>query len=249
MPSNNDLFYQSGGADLSGDIAVSNGIYIGNDNAFPASTTYDTYGSIQKTAGGGASPFDQAGSIVYRARLSAVSGRSSHYFYTGAAPALAFRIDETQASFFAGNVTVGGNTTGDANLGTISSVSLNKYYVGSFSMTFTGPWASNQTITVNYQKIGRQVTLSIVGSLGATSNSGAVGVIASTANLPSGLYPPAGGDVSIPVVLADNSADTTGFVRIRNAASLQFFKLPSTNFTNGNFAGVEGFSVTYFSAT
>jgi hypothetical protein len=50
--------------------------------ALPAG--WDTYGVIFRTdGGGGAAPFNQAGSLIYRARVHATGGRSNHYFYCG----------------------------------------------------------------------------------------------------------------------------------------------------------------------
>lgn len=61
--------------------------------AFPGAT-YDAYGLILRTNGSGSAPFDQAGSLIYRTRLSATTGRSSHLFYTGSGPSLRLTIDE-----------------------------------------------------------------------------------------------------------------------------------------------------------
>lgn len=87
-------------------------IFTSSATAWPSST-YDTAGVILRTAGGGSAPFDQAGSLLYRSRLSDTAGRSSHVFYTGAAATERFRINETGVLLIAdaGNVSVG-TTTG-----------------------------------------------------------------------------------------------------------------------------------------
>lgn len=72
-----------------------NKIYLSGGDDFPAST-WDSASVFVRTGGGGSAPFDQAGSLIYRTRLSGTAGRSSHYFYTGATPSLALRIDESQ---------------------------------------------------------------------------------------------------------------------------------------------------------
>jgi len=74
-------------------LFIDSGIYVGGENAFPSSA-YDSYAVILRTAGAGLAPFDQAGSLVYRPRLSNTAGRSNHYFYTGATPSLRFEIEE-----------------------------------------------------------------------------------------------------------------------------------------------------------
>jgi hypothetical protein len=61
------------------------------------SSTYDAAGVILRTSGGGSAPFDQAGSLLYRARLSNDAGRSSHIFYTGASATERLRINEAGA--------------------------------------------------------------------------------------------------------------------------------------------------------
>lgn len=79
-----------------------------NAAAFPASATYDGYAAILRTNGSGSAPFDQAGSMVYRPRLTATTGRSSHYFYTGATPSLGLKIDEVQdVTASSGNLKIG----------------------------------------------------------------------------------------------------------------------------------------------
>jgi hypothetical protein len=67
----------------------------GTASAFP-SATYDPYGVIIRSGGGGTGGFAQAGAMVYRPRVSAVVGRGSHWFYSGSTPSVAVVITETQ---------------------------------------------------------------------------------------------------------------------------------------------------------
>lgn len=67
---------------------------------FP-SATYDGAAFVAKTGSGGSAPFDQAGSLVYRTRVSSTAGRSSHIFYTGSPSVERLRINES------GNVGIG----------------------------------------------------------------------------------------------------------------------------------------------
>lgn len=71
------------------------------DNVAALPTDKDTLVGIMRTLGGGAAPFDQAGSIVYRPRVSSTAGRSSHIFYTGSPSTERLRINEV------GNVGIG----------------------------------------------------------------------------------------------------------------------------------------------
>jgi hypothetical protein len=67
---------------------------------FP-SATYDTSVFICRTGGAGSAPFNQAGSLVYRTRVTSTAGRSSHIFYTGSPSTERLRINES------GNVGIG----------------------------------------------------------------------------------------------------------------------------------------------
>jgi hypothetical protein len=65
---------------------------LGNAAAFPSA---DAAAFIGRTDATGAAPFDQAGSLVYRPRVSSTAGRSSHIFYTGSPSSERVRIDES----------------------------------------------------------------------------------------------------------------------------------------------------------
>jgi hypothetical protein len=71
--------------------------------ALPSSGA-DSAAFIARTASTGSAPFDQAGSIIYRPRVSSTAGRSSHIFYTGSPSAIRMVINE------AGNVGIGTTT-------------------------------------------------------------------------------------------------------------------------------------------
>lgn len=68
-------------------------ILSGSPSGFPSST-YDSSCVILRTGSTGSAPFDQAGSLIYRTRLSATAGRSSHLFYTGSTPTKRMEINE-----------------------------------------------------------------------------------------------------------------------------------------------------------
>jgi len=124
-------------------------------------------------------------------------------------------------SLFATNsLTVGGNTTGDSNLGTISSVAFDKYYEGSFSMTFTGPFTSSQVVTVRYRKVGKTVTLQIPAVYAACSVASS---IVSSAAVPTGVGPYATFQQTINA--SDNTVKLdTGWVRFQQGNVINIFK-------------------------
>ncbi len=148
-------------------------------------------------------------------------------------------------------LTVGGNTTGDSNLGTISSVTLSSNYVGSFTATWTGSasnFASNQTITVTYQKIGRMVTLNIPTKT-ATAGAGTITDLVSDA-MPSALRPLT--TIDIPAYVMDNGAflNAPGVMEITTGGLIDFNKTAlGAGFTAGTTVGWKSITITYISAT
>jgi hypothetical protein len=62
--------------------------------AFPSSGS-DSSVFIARTGSTGSAPFNNAGSLIYRPRVSSDAGRSSHIFYTGSPSAERLRINET----------------------------------------------------------------------------------------------------------------------------------------------------------
>lgn len=75
-------------------LHVDKNIYIGQAGQFPVGV--DNHTLILRTDGTGSAPFDQAGTAIYRSRVSSTAGRSSHLFYTGSPTTLAMSIDENQ---------------------------------------------------------------------------------------------------------------------------------------------------------
>ena len=134
------------------------------------------------------------------------------------------------AKTFNSGVVIGGNTTADANLGTISSVTNSAYYEGSLSLTFTGPYS--QTVTVKYVKTGSMVVLSIPG-LSGTSTSASF--FTSSTNLPTLLRPTI--LLTAPCLVNDAGAaqSAPGQCTVNTTGQIQFFK---------NFSGSGAFTAT-----
>ena len=90
-------------ARLTGDVEVDLALTLDGDAAaFPA----DASAMVARTGSGGSAPFNNAGSLVYRPRVSSVAGRSSHIFYTGSPSVERLRINETGNAIFTGVITV-----------------------------------------------------------------------------------------------------------------------------------------------
>lgn len=144
-------------------------------------------------------------------------------------------------------------TTGDSNLGTISSVTFDKYYEGSFTATFdTGMYTTGSAVAMTYRKIGKTVTLFFPATL-VTANATAGSWETSGTPIPSGLRP------AVQTLAWGNSMNngnndfTPGLVIINTNGSIDFFRSGVTasaaNWTNGTAnCGFNNFFVTYFVA-
>jgi hypothetical protein len=147
------------------------------------------------------------------------------------------------AKTFGSGIVVGGNTTGDSNLGTISSVTNSKYYKATADLTFTGPFASGQVKTITYVFHGAVVTLRVPD----LSASAATSATALATALPSALWPAAAQRVQL--VQIENAGvvqafagwvqvGTDGVIAIRRDGL-------STTWTGTGNNGWTGFSFTY----
>jgi hypothetical protein len=125
---------------------------------------------------------------------------------------------------------VGGNTTSDANLGTISNVLFGQYYEGSFNWTFTGPFTTDITTAINYVKIGKQVTLDIPATSGACSHSS---TITTTANMPSQLYPINNFQAIVIVFTSTGGGTNSGAIIVKNGSE----PIITETFSGGTFPG------------
>jgi len=95
------------------------------------------------------------------------------------------------AKTFGSGIIVGGNATGDSNLGTISSVTNSSYYEGSWSAVFNqgaGVSGSSTTYTINYVRSGKIVTLLFPG-ITATIGTTAANLDTAASSIPSSLRP------------------------------------------------------------
>lgn len=121
--------------------------------------------------------------------------------YNVGSSANSFDEGHFKGDVYAGTITVGGNTTGDSNLGTISSVSLSDYYVGTAATTFVGAFGSGEAKNISYVKIGNVVHLSIPNTSATCSNAATISN--SGTELPTGLRP--ANSVRVPFIVFDNS--------------------------------------------
>ena len=130
------------------------------------------------------------------------------------------------------------NTTSDANLGTISSVTQTSFYTGTFSTTWTfGAGGATFSTTNSYVKIGNLVILRLVaGSANVGSN---ISTFTSGA-IPSALRP-TGNTVYAAALIQSANTTTNGSVTI---ASSGVMTIAGANLSNIGTAGggVSGFA-------
>lgn len=185
--------------------------------------------------------------VNYLSSATGTTGTASTNIVFSASPTLTGTITHPGGTITSSGITTGGNTTGDSNLGTISSVTFGKYYVGTFSLTFTGAFTANQAKTISYIKIGRMVTLQIPSVNAACSNAT---TITTTAALPTGLDPSADTAVIVGRVFDNSGGYVSSLALIRNTAAPIFYaSTAQANFTAaGNCGWDRELAITYFSA-
>lgn len=153
---------------------------------------------------------------------------------------------------FDGGINPGARTTSDTNLGTISSVRMSKFYIGSFPVTFSGPFTTNQTITVKYVYIGDSasgvVSLFFPGTTSTAATS--TQAVAGAGSIPSGLVPGAGQDptyLHVPITAAGAAQQYGGFVQVSNDGSITIRRdQTSTTWSNTSTNGWgRDFQITY----
>jgi hypothetical protein len=164
-------------------------------------------------------------------------------------------VDTIGAFTSNGNVTLNGNGTGCAFAGTNGLKFVNSttsytptaltYYeqVDSSSLTVSGCFASNQSVTAYWHRIGRQVTFYL-----ATISAAAAAALGSAASgsIPTRFRPLA--DVRFPLLVINNSAAAVGWIIIANDGSLTFSLSPSGAFSGTNNNGWNASVFTYLTA-
>lgn len=133
---------------VNGKFDLQGEIFLDSVAALP--TDKDTYVGILKTQSTGAAPFNSAGSLILRPRVSATAGRSSVYIYTGSPSAQRLKIDETGQIFTSsgGAVSIVASTSGALGIrGTSTNDTATAGFYGQTSSTVT-------TSTVSFGSTG-----------------------------------------------------------------------------------------------
>ncbi len=119
---------------------------------------------------------------------------------------------------------------------------LNFYEEASESITFTGPWASNRSTTIHYVRVGRLVSMIILGFNGSLTTSTN---ITSTTGIAARFRP--GSSRFTNIYVYNNSFIRTAVIRIANTGILTAFGTETLGaFTGvGNLSGIETSAITY----
>ena len=139
------------------------------------------------------------------------------------------------------NLYVGGNVYLPTTGGT--STALNYYEeLASFTLTFTGLWASNQNTNCHFVRVGSQVTM-MIEAVNATANTSTVNHFTSTNAIPARFRPAI--ILNLPCVLIDNGADVLGGMLGINLGGVTVTLITGGNFINGQGAGFEAQSFSW----
>jgi hypothetical protein len=107
---------------------------------------------------------------------------------------------------------------------------LNHYEEYSATMTFTGIWAADRSVTITVTRNGNVVTLKIPGTSATTSSSSSINCTAGTV-LPTRFRP--AGTVYAPCFVVSSSVVANGQCSVANTGTVYFFIAPQAVFPNG----------------
>ena len=144
-------------------------------------------------------------------------------------------------------IIVNNNSTGDSNLGTISTVTMGSYYEGTFSAAFDGQgFSSTQTVTFTYTKLGTRVCLDTPSKTASGAVSG-VAYIATTAGIPSSLRPASALAIPIQTVNSGAVLAAAGEFAVQSSGIIRIYRSldETTTFTNSATIGWGRISVCY----
>lgn len=155
------------------------------------------------------------------------------------------------AKTFSSGIVVGGNATGDSNLGTISSVTYTKFYKGSFTATWAagGPFVAAQTQTVSYVYLDGIVTLLVPAKTASAATAAGTSADCAAATVPSSLIPGTAQRFQmVEIRTAGTEQQYPGFFQVSADGSLTIRRdnnstVWGTTATNG---WSTGFAVTYY---
>jgi hypothetical protein len=168
-------------------LSVGGLLFSGELDAFPASS--DSSAVIGRTGSLGSAPFNNAGAIVYRARVTSTSGRSDHIFFTGDPSTERMRINSSGAMLL-GTTTAGSASAGDLVVnggvflgGSAAANELDDYEEGTWTPEYA-PFSGDPFTSItygfrdaSYTKIGRQVTCIVAMRTSALTKGTASGAV------------------------------------------------------------------------
>jgi hypothetical protein len=121
-----------------------------------------------------------------------------------------------------------------------TSTALNYYEEATQSNTFSGIWASAQSFTIYFTRIGKMVNCTI-GTVEATANTASF--ITLDTVLPTRFRPRT--LLYQPVIVTDNGVAITGMMQIGTGGTVYIVTIPGANFTGSGTSGLAGTSLSW----
>lgn len=234
-------------------ITASNGVNI-TGGSLTVSAGLSVTGTISSSSTITGSSFSQNGAAT--SSLKTVSIENLTVAGSGSATFNSLITANNGLTISSGSLTISsGSFTVSSGALTASSISfgvsggttaLNYYESNSYSGSLTG-FASPQTITVTYTRIGNIVTIS-TSAAAATEGTSNVTTMTLT-GMPTSIRP-TNGSRGMPHIVKDNGILTTGKVVIGTDGTMTFYKdANNTAFTSSGTKGIAGLSISYLLTT
>lgn len=123
-----------------------------------------------------------------------------------------------------------GSTTGGSGAPALTTTS-------SISATFSGPWASNKTCTVNFTLTGNIVTMEITSILAAANATATTLITTSGAQYPAGFVPARANTYSVPITITNSGGTCMGTLSIAPGAGISIILETGQTYTDLQNAG------------
>lgn len=171
-------------------------------------------------------------------RYQVLAPSADHVFYTGAGVGVSTELLRIKGT--------GGGIV-FPSVGATTPAQLNYYETVNIAFVFSGIWTSFQNQTLNFTRIGNTVTVQALGSILA-SVSGAGPIIANSP-IPARFRPTTPTNISIPIVVLNNSIDSFGTFLVTNTGNITIangaYNVSGGTFTVSGNGGFYPFSVCY----
>ena len=127
------------------------------------------------------------------------------------------------------------------------AATLNYYETNSYTATFSGIWATNQTTTIDLTRIGNMVTMMIKANILTTANTASTITSVGGSSLPTRFCPAI--TLQFTISVADNdSFYTDGSLSITSSGIMEIFNTQNSNFSGSGTSGIVVCAVSYLTS-